>query len=84
MRAIPRAVRVARVGGAAGYNRPSSDAGGGALGQMKELGGVFDREGALDPMRGRARVAWSTITHIPGIEDLDKEWKRAYKREQAR
>lgn len=32
-------------------------------------------------MRGRARAAWSTIKHIPGIEDLNKEWKTTYERE---
>jgi len=26
-------------------------------------------------MRGAARATWSTIKYIPGIEDLDKEWK---------
>jgi alkylhydroperoxidase/carboxymuconolactone decarboxylase family protein YurZ len=29
-------------------------------------------------MRGAARATWSTIKHIPGIEDLAKEWKTAY------
>jgi alkylhydroperoxidase/carboxymuconolactone decarboxylase family protein YurZ len=32
-------------------------------------------------MRGRARAAWSTIKYIPGIEDLNKEWKTTYARE---
>jgi len=29
-------------------------------------------------MRGAARAAWSTIKCIPGIEDLNKEWKTKY------
>ncbi len=33
-------------------------------------------------MRGRARAAWSVIKHIPGIEDLNKDWKTVYEREQ--
>ena len=26
-------------------------------------------------MRGRARAAWSTIKHIDGIEDLNKQYE---------
>jgi hypothetical protein len=33
-------------------------------------------------MRGAARATWSTIKHIDGIEDRNKEWKTAYGREQ--
>jgi alkylhydroperoxidase/carboxymuconolactone decarboxylase family protein YurZ len=32
-------------------------------------------------MRGAARATWSTIKHIPGVEDLAKEWKTAYEHE---
>ena len=32
-------------------------------------------------MRGAARATWSTIKHIPGVEDLAKEWKSVYERE---
>ena len=32
-------------------------------------------------MRGAARATWSTIKYIPGIEDLNKEWKGTYERE---
>ena len=32
-------------------------------------------------MRGAARATWSTIKYIPGIEDLNKEWKTQYERE---
>ena len=35
-------------------------------------------------MRGRARAAWSTIKYIPGMEDVNKEWKTTYEREHAR
>ncbi len=30
-------------------------------------------------MRGRARAAWSTIKHIDGIEDLNKQYEAKYK-----
>ena len=32
-------------------------------------------------MRGAARAAWSTIKVIPGVEDLNKEWKTAHDRD---
>ena len=32
-------------------------------------------------MRGAARATWSTIKHIDGIEDRNKEWKARYERE---
>jgi len=32
-------------------------------------------------MRGAARATWSTIKQIPGIEDLNKEWKTKFERE---
>lgn len=35
-------------------------------------------------MRGAARATWSTIKHIPGIEDLAKDWKTLYEQAQAR
>jgi len=31
-------------------------------------------------MRGRARAAWSTITYIDGIEDLNKKYEEQYKK----
>ena len=31
--------------------------------------------------RGDARATWSTIKHIPGIEDVNKEWKTTFERE---
>lgn len=32
-------------------------------------------------MRGAARATWSTIKYIPGIEDLNKEWKTKYEQD---
>jgi alkylhydroperoxidase/carboxymuconolactone decarboxylase family protein YurZ len=32
-------------------------------------------------MRGAARATWSTIKHIPGIEDANKEWHTQHERE---
>lgn len=32
-------------------------------------------------MRGAARAVWDTINVIPGVEDLNKEWKATYERE---
>ena len=36
---------------------------------------------ALYAMRGAARATWSTIKRIPGIENINKEWKTTYERE---
>ena len=56
------------------------------MGQMKEFAAAR-QAGATDDensetlryaMRGAARAAWSTIKYIPGIEDLNKEWKTKY------
>jgi alkylhydroperoxidase/carboxymuconolactone decarboxylase family protein YurZ len=38
-------------------------------------------ETLLYAMRGAARATWSTIKHIPGIEDVNKEWQTKYERE---
>jgi hypothetical protein len=32
-------------------------------------------------MRGRARAAWNTIKTIPDIEDINKEWRTTYERD---
>ena len=32
-------------------------------------------------MRGAARASWSTIKHIPGIEDLNKTYKKTYEQD---
>ncbi len=50
----------------------------------KQAGATEDElsETLMYAMRGRARAAWSTIKVIPGVEDLNKEWKTAFEREQ--
>ena len=32
-------------------------------------------------MRGAARASWSTIKHIPGVEDLNKTYKTTYEQD---
>ncbi len=32
-------------------------------------------------MRGAARATWSTIKYIPGIDDVNKDWKTTFERE---
>ncbi len=32
-------------------------------------------------MRGGARAVWSTIKHIPGVEDLNKEYQKRYEKD---
>jgi alkylhydroperoxidase/carboxymuconolactone decarboxylase family protein YurZ len=46
----------------------------------KQAGATEDEisETLMYAMRGAARATWSTIKHIPGIEDLAKEWKTTY------
>ena len=46
----------------------------------KQAGATDDEisETLMYAMRGAARATWSTIKHIPGIEDLAKEWKTTY------
>ena len=58
----------------------------GRFAAAKQAGATEDEisEALMYAMRGRARAAWSTIKYIPGIEDLNKEWKRAYERESKR
>ena len=56
------------------------------MGQMKEFTGLHYRDGEISEtlmmaMRGAARATWSTIKHIPGLEDLAKEWKTVYERQ---
>ena len=50
----------------------------------KQAGATDDEisETLMYAMRGRARAAWSTIKDIPNIEDLNKEWKTVFEREQ--
>jgi alkylhydroperoxidase/carboxymuconolactone decarboxylase family protein YurZ len=58
----------------------------GRFAAAKQAGATDDEisETLMYAMRGRARAAWSTIKHIPGVEDLNKEWKTAYEREQTK
>jgi alkylhydroperoxidase/carboxymuconolactone decarboxylase family protein YurZ len=58
----------------------------GRFAAAKQAGATDDEisETLMYAMRGRASAAWSTIKHIPGVEDLNKEWKTAYEREQAK
>lgn len=49
----------------------------------KQAGATDDEimEALYYAMRGAARATWSTIKHIDGIEDLNKEFKSRYERE---
>jgi len=55
----------------------------GRFAAAKQAGATEDEisETLMYAMRGRARAAWSTIKYIPGIEDINKEWKTKYERE---
>ncbi len=55
----------------------------GRFAAAKQAGATDDEIGETlyYAMRGAARAAWSTIKHIPSIEDVNKEWKSAYERE---
>lgn len=52
----------------------------------KQAGATDDEisETLMYAMRGAARATWSTIKHIPGVEDLNKEWKTGHERETGR
>jgi alkylhydroperoxidase/carboxymuconolactone decarboxylase family protein YurZ len=56
----------------------------GRFAAAKQAGATEDElsETLMYAMRGRARAAWSVIKQIPGIEDLNKDWKTVYEREQ--
>ena len=56
----------------------------GRFAAAKQAGATDDElsETLMYAMRGRARAAWSTIKYIPGVEDLNKEWKTAFEGEQ--
>ncbi len=58
----------------------------GRFAAAKQAGATEDEisETLMYAMRGRARAAWSTIKYIPGIEDINKEWKTTYEREHAK
>jgi alkylhydroperoxidase/carboxymuconolactone decarboxylase family protein YurZ len=55
----------------------------GRFAAAKQAGATEDElsETLMYAMRGRARAAWSTIKHIPDIEDINKEWKTKHERE---
>ena len=56
----------------------------GRFAAAKQAGATEDEIGEtlMHAMRGAARATWSTIKYIPGIEDVNKEWKTTYEREQ--
>ena len=58
----------------------------GRFAAAKQAGATEDEisETLMFAMRSRARAAWSTIKYIPGVEDLNKEWKTTFERESAR
>lgn len=55
----------------------------GIFAAAKQAGASDDEisETLMYAMRGAARATWSTIKYIPGIEDLNKEWKTKYEME---
>jgi hypothetical protein len=55
----------------------------GRFAAAKQAGATEDEisETLYYAMRGAARAAWSTIKVIPGVEDLNKEWKTSFERE---
>ena len=55
----------------------------GRFAAAKQAGATEDEisETLMYAMRGAARATWSTIKYIPGVEDLNKEWKTAFERE---
>lgn len=55
----------------------------GRFAAAKQAGATEDEisETLYYAMRGAARATWSTIKHIPGIEDVNKHWHTEYERE---
>jgi len=55
----------------------------GRFAAAKQAGATEDEisETLMYAMRGAARATWSTIKRIPGIENINKEWKTTYERE---
>ncbi len=55
----------------------------GRFAAAKQAGATDDElsETLYYAMRGAARATWSTIKYIPGVEDLNKEWKTTYEHE---
>jgi hypothetical protein len=58
----------------------------GRFAAAKQAGATEDEisETLYYAMRGAARATWSTIKHIEGIEDRNKEWKTTFERENAK
>ena len=55
----------------------------GRFAAAKQAGATEDEisETLYYAMRGAARATWSTIKHIDGIDDLNKEWKLEFERQ---
>lgn len=55
----------------------------GRFAAAKQAGATDDElsETLYYAMRGAARATWSTIKYIPGVEDLNKDWKTTHERE---
>ena len=55
----------------------------GRFAAAKQAGATEDEisETLMYAMRSAARATWSTIKLIPGIEDVNKEWKTKFERE---
>ncbi len=55
----------------------------GRFAAAKQAGATDDEisETLYYAMRGAARATWSTIKYIEGIDDLNKEWKTTFERE---
>ena len=55
----------------------------GRFAAAKQAGATEDEisETLYYAMRGAARATWSTIKHIDGIDDLNKEWKLKFERQ---
>ena len=56
----------------------------GRFAAAKQAGATEDEisETLYYAMRGAARATWSTIKHVPGIEDINKDWKARFERGQ--
>jgi alkylhydroperoxidase/carboxymuconolactone decarboxylase family protein YurZ len=55
----------------------------GRFAAAKQAGATDDElsETLMFAMRGAARATWRTIKVIPGVEDLNKQWKTMFERE---
>jgi alkylhydroperoxidase/carboxymuconolactone decarboxylase family protein YurZ len=55
----------------------------GRFAAAKQAGATEDEisETLYYAMRGASRATWSTIKYIPGVEDLNTEWKTQFERE---